>query len=75
MAKYVFLEDWRFERSGEELRLYTHYIERSSLRRNPNSVRMLEEDMEDWEKRHPKPKYTRDELLIEIAQRLNIDLI
>lgn len=31
--------------------------------------------LELWEAEHPKPKYTRDELLIEIAKRLNIDLI
>lgn len=35
----------------------------------------LECAVEDFEKCNPEPKYSRDELLIEIAKRLNIDLI
>lgn len=75
MAKYVFREDWTLERTDRYLKLYTHYSDSPLLSRSTNAVRMFEEEMEDWDKQHPKPKYTRDELLIEIAKRLNIDLI
>lgn len=79
MAKINFKEDW------ERLRCFV--ADSASRKYSPQKrgctgchldmeIRLssIESELEAWEKCFPKPRYSRDELLIEIAKRLNIEL-
>ncbi len=78
--QFIFRDDWEkekniaFNENGKKYAPYIHGIlgSRESLNAYKEPRR---KELEQWDAEHPKPKYTRDELLIEIAKRLNIDLI
>lgn len=72
MAKYVFLEDWIKARSKVQCkRLDAEVANNHCL---AFSVHEIKYAGLEWEIDNPKPNYTRDQLLIEIAKRLNIEL-
>lgn len=73
MAKYIFLEDWI--KAREKVRFEALKVEASKRCSMQSSMREIEYAGLEWEVDNPKPNYTRDQLLIEIAKCLNIDLI
>lgn len=71
MAKYKFFEDWSNARTAERF-FAKRYARFKCDGDSTMECRLEEERMTEWEALNPKPEYTRDELLIEIANRLNI---
>lgn len=80
MEQFKFKEDWERHRN-----ILINDVSRDQLRRMKSCagcpfdtlksrLTELEDAIEAFEKCFPKPKYSRDELLIEIARRLFIEL-
>lgn len=80
MEQFKFKEDWERDRNNlinDVSRVQMHRIKPCAgcpLDTLKSELTELENTIEAFEKRFPKPKYSRDELLIEIARRLFIEL-
>lgn len=79
----LFRDDWKKGKRkaiDAELKIRHNYTtfptNRDGLKRYQQDVkRVIEETSQEFRRNYIEPKYTRDESLIEIAKRLNIDLL
>ena len=73
----VFREDWEAERNmrfnDSEVSYAFRVLQDEEMFNTYKKERA--KAFELWKAEYPKPKYSRDELLIEIAKRLNIELV